>query len=127
MADLLEQGAQFLNGQRHAHMSRPVTYQRGAASVELNATIGQTTFEQTDDYGGIQRIEARDFLVQTADLVLDGEVTLPMVGDRIRETAGDSVFIYEVMAFGSEPCFRYADSYRLSLRIHTKHIATEAA
>ena len=49
MADLLEQGASFLDTQRHAHMTRPVVYQRGAAQVEVSATIGRTEFEQADE------------------------------------------------------------------------------
>ncbi len=127
MADLLEQGAQFLDDQRHAHMTRTVVYHRGSSSVEVSATIGQTTFEQADESGGIQRLESRDYLIRTADLVLDSQTVVPEPGDRIHETAGESVFIYEVMAPGSEPPFRYSDPYRKALRIHTKHVATEAA
>lgn len=127
MGDLLEQGAQFLDDQRHAHMAHPVVYHRGASSVELSATIGQTTFEQDYEFAGIQRIQSRDFLVRTGDLVLDSAEVLPVAGDQIRETQGEQVFVYEVMAPGSEPPFRYSDPYRKALRIHTKHIATEDA
>lgn len=127
MADLLEQGAQFLDDQRHAHMTRTVVYMRGAASVEVAATIGQTIFEQEYEFGGIQRIQSRDFLIRTADLVVDSEQVLPAAGDVIRETVGERVFVYEVMAPGSEPPFRYSDPYRKALRIHTKHVATEDA
>ncbi len=131
MADVLEQGAQFLDDQRHAHMTRAVVYLREPASVEVAATIGQTTFEQADEVGGIQRLESRDFLIRTVDLVLDSEVVLPKAGDRIHETVGEKVFVYEVMTpgatSGGEPPFRYSDPYRKTLRIHTKHIATEDA
>jgi hypothetical protein len=125
VADLLEQGASFLDTQRHAHITRPVVYQRGAAQVELNATIGRTEFEQADEAGLIHRIESRDFLVRTADLDLGEGPTLPKAGDRVRETAGSSVFVYEVNAPGGQPPWRYSDPYRKALRIHTKHIATE--
>jgi hypothetical protein len=127
MTDLLEQGAQFLDDQRHVHMTRTVVYHRGSSSVEVSATIGQTTFEQADEFGGIQRLESRDYLIRTADLVLDSETVLPEPGDRIHETSGENVFVYEVMAPGSEPPFRYSDPYRKALRIHTKHVATETA
>lgn len=123
--DLLERGNSFLDEQRHKHMTRTVTYQRGASSVELQATLGETTFEQADEYGIVQKIESRDFLLRTADLVLDSEQTLPKSGDRIRDTQGTQVFVYEVSAPGNEPPFRYSDPYRTALRIHTKHIATE--
>lgn len=61
------------------------------------------------------------------DLVLGGATALPKAGDRVRETDGGKVFVYEVMAPGNEPAWRYSDPYRRALRIHTKHVATEAA
>ena len=127
MADVLEQGAQFLDDQRHAHMTRTVVYMRGASFVEVAATVGETIFEQDYEFGGIQRIQSRDFLVRTADLVIDSAEVLPVAGDQIRGVQGEKVFVYEVMAPGSEPPFRYSDPYRKALRIHTKHIATEDA
>jgi len=125
MPDLLEQGAAWLEDLRTRHLSRTVTYLRGGDSVDLAATIGRTEFEQVDEHGVIHRTESRDFLVLTADLVLAGVPTLPRAGDRIRETAGDQIFIYEVMAPGGEPPFRYSDPYRKTLRIHTKHVDME--
>ena len=125
MADLLEQGMTFLDEKRHQHMTRTVVYERGASSVEVQATLGETTFEQADDFGIVQKVESRDFLIRTGDLVLDGQPALPKSGDRIRDTQGTQVFVYEVSAPGNEPPFRYSDPYRKALRIHTKHIATE--
>jgi hypothetical protein len=58
--------------------------------------------------------------------VLDSNTVLPKAGDQIHESVGASVFVYEVMAPGAEPPFRYSDPYRKALRIHTKHVATEA-
>jgi len=130
MPDLLEHGGAFLDGQRHAHMSRPVVYHRGDASVELGATIGRTEFEQADESGLIHRVESRDFIVRAADLDLGDGPVLPRAGDRIHETMGPSVFAYEVTApgvAGGQPPWRYSDPYRKALRIHTKHIATEPA
>lgn len=123
--DLLEHGAAWLEDQRTRHLSRTVTYLRGTDSVDLPATIGRTEFEQADEYGVVHRTESRDFLVLAADLVLAGKATLPQAGDRIRETAGDQIFIYEVMAPGGEPPWRYSDPYRRTLRIHTKFIGME--
>lgn len=126
MTDMLEQGAAWLEGQRHKHMTRTLVYERGADSVELSARIGRTEFEQADDYGAVHKIESRDFLVRTVDLVLASAQTLPKAGDRIRETDGAQTFVYEVMAPGTEPPFRYSDPYRKTLRIHTKHVDTES-
>jgi len=132
MSGLLEKGSNWLEVQRHEHLTRTVVYQRGSESVELAATVGRTLFEQADEFGVVHRTESRDFLVRAADLVLEGIPALPKAGDRIRETAGDQTFVYEVMAFGSptggrpEPPFRYSDPYRRTLRIHTKHVGTES-
>jgi hypothetical protein len=123
--DLLEKGSAWLDDQRHKHLTRTVLYQRGGDEVELAATIGRTVFEQADEFGVIHRTEARDFLVRAADLMLAGVQTLPEAGDRIRETTGGQTFVYEVMAPGDEPPFRYSDPYRRTLRIHTKHAETQ--
>ena len=127
MADVLERGAQWLCGQRHAHMTRAVVYTRGGDSIELAATPGRTEFEQVDGFGVIHKLESRDFLVRAVDLVLASVQTLPVAGDRISEADGDRTYIYEVMAPGDEPPWRYSDRYRQTLRIHTKHVDTEAS
>ena len=127
MADLLEQGSAWLDQQRVQHMSRSVTYCRGESSVELQATIGKWTFEIDDGMGVLEKIESRDFLILTAELVLAGEATLPQRGDRIKETSGDKVYVYEVLAPGKEDCWRYSDPYRNTLRIHSKHVDMEDA
>ena len=125
MPDLLEQGLAWLEDQRHRHMTRTVTYRRGGEEVSLAATIGRTEFEQVDEYGAIHKTQSRDFLVRTADLVLDGVRTLPLAGDQIREADGNPTFVYEGMAPGDQPPRRHSDPYRQALRIHTKHVATE--
>ena len=125
MADLLEWGSAWLDGQRKTHLSRPVTYQRGAESVEVQATVGRTVFELADAYGVVERTESRDFLVLAADLVLGGAVTLPERGDRIREAQDGKTYVYEVMAPGKEPHYRFSDVYRRTLRIHTRQVAVE--
>ncbi len=125
MVDLLEQGSNWLQAQRHLHASRTVTYQRGAETVDLQATIGKTVFEIDNGYGISEKTESRDFLIRTADLMLTGQQVLPQRGDRIRETQGATTFVYEVMAPGKEPHYRYSDPYRQTLRIHTKHIDTQ--
>ena len=127
MADLLQQASDWLEEKRTQHASRAISYVRGAQSVDLPATIGKTTFEVDDGYGVLVRHESRDFLVLAADLVLDGAPVLPQRGDRVRETQGQQVFVYEVTAPGKEPCWRYSDPYRKTLRIHSKQVDVEAA
>ena len=128
MADWLDRGSAWLQDQRVKFLSHMVVYQRGPDSVELSATVGRTTFERMDEYGGVHQAESRDFLIRAADLRLGGISVLPKPGDLIRESAGAQTFIYEVLPQdqrGERPPWRYSDPYRRALRIHTKLIATE--
>jgi hypothetical protein len=126
VANLFETGATWLAGQLKAHASVDITYVRGIDQVSVKATIGKTEFEIDDGSGVVIRIQSRDFLIHSADLVLGGSETLPVAGDQIQETQGANTFVYEVMAPGNEPHYRYSDPFRKLLRIHTKHVATES-
>jgi len=125
VANLLEAGAEWLANQLKTHASSDVVYVRGGDQVPVKATIGKTEFEIDDGSGVVVRIQSRDFLIHTADLVLGGTETLPVAGDLIREVQGTNTFVYEVMAPGNEPHYRYSDPFRKLLRIHSKHVATE--
>jgi hypothetical protein len=125
VADLLEWASAWLDGMRAKHMARPVTYCRGEESVEVQAAIGRTVFEIADAYGVVEQSESRDFLIPAADLVLGDAVTVPERGDRVRETQDGKTLVYEVMAPGKEPHYRFSDVYRRTLRIHTRQVAVE--
>lgn len=125
MANLFESGAAWLAGQLKTHAAVDVIYVRGIESVPVKATIGKTEFEVDDGSGVILRIQSRDYLIHAADLQLGGSASLPLAGDRIRETQGSQTFVYEVTAPGNEPHYRFSDPFRTLLRIHTKHVATE--
>jgi hypothetical protein len=125
MTDLLDKGSAWLEGQRKKHATREVTYRRGANAVVVKATIGRTLFEQDDGAGVIIRTQVRDYLIDSADLVLGGQPTLPEKGDRIDETDAGQKYVHEVLPLGNEPHWRYSDPYRRTLRIHTKLVATE--
>jgi len=125
MTDLLQQSSDWLEAQRARYAASPVGYVRGEQVVEIVATVGKTTFEIDDGHGVLVRHESRDFLILAADLSIDGAAILPQRGDRIRQTQGQRVFVYEVMAPGREPCWRWSDPFRKTLRIHTTQIDTE--
>ena len=112
MPDLLAQGAAWLESQRTKHLTTTVTYVRGDVQITVPATIGRTKYEADD--GQVVRIEFtdRDYLILTADLVLGGQVSEPQRGDLIREGPRE----FEVLDW------RYSDSYRMTLRINTKHV-----
>lgn len=125
MANLLNTSLNWLEEQRHEHLTREVTYERGAESVTLLATIGKSDFEQLDEFGVVHRAQARDFLVRVQDLVISGVTTLPEAGDRIREADGGVSYVHEVMSPAGQPPWKYSDAFRRTLRIHTKLVSTE--
>ena len=127
MADLLEQGLAWLDGMRVKHASRTVAYSRGAESVEVSATLGETTYEVADEFGTTVQAKATDFLVSAAELVLAGEKVLPEPGDQVRVTVGDEVHVFEVMDLGGAGHWRPSDPHGHTLRIHAKLVGTEAA
>ncbi len=126
MPDLLQSGSDWLAERLKQHASRPIVYRRRADEVTVPATIGRTLLKLDDGYGGV-RMEwtDRDFLIHAADLVLAGNAVLPERGDVIRETQGSQTFLYEVMAPGNEPPWRWSDVFRKVLRIHTKQVGVE--
>jgi hypothetical protein len=126
--DLLASGLSWLTGQMQAHASQPVVYQRGTSQVGLCATFGRTLLKLDDGFGGV-RMEwtDRDFLIPAGELKFGSTPTLPQRGDRIRETKNGATYIFEVMAPGKEPPWRWSDPFRRMLRIHAKQVATEAS
>lgn len=124
MGDLLQQGVDWLDGQRVAHLSRTVTYQRGGESVEIAATLGATSLEVSDEAGATVRTRQTDFIVSAAALVLGGVTVTPQVGDRILlpSGGGEKVLVFEVLALPGGEHFRPADPAGTALRIHAKQI-----
>lgn len=122
MANILKTGSDWLGSQLKSKVGTDVTYVRGSHSVPVTATVGSTEFEQVDESGIVERIEARDYLIDTADLVLNSVTVLPARGDHVEETQGGTTYTYEVMTLDGRPAWRYSDRFRTKLRIHTKQI-----
>lgn len=126
MADLLQQGVDWLDQQREAHLSRPVTYQRGGESVQIAATLGSTSVEVADDAGATVQSPQTDFIISADALVLGGVVVTPQVGDRISvPSSGDKTLVYEVLALPDGRHFRRCDGSGRMLRIHAKQVDEE--
>ena len=124
---MLEQVASWLDDMRTKHMSRTVTYSRGAESVELSATLGSTIYEVMDESGATVQARATDVLISGDALVFGGQVTMPEPGDRIRVTRGEQVLVFEVMDLGGTGHYRPCDPHGRVLRVHAKHMDTEEA
>jgi hypothetical protein len=122
---LLQSGQEWLANQLKVHASSEVTYQRGLNQVQVQAVIGRTLLKLEDGYGGVHmEWTDRDFLIAPTELILAGLPILPERGDIIRETENGTTYLYEVMAPGNEPPWRWSDPHRQLFRIHTKQIGT---
>jgi hypothetical protein len=127
MADMLQTGIAWLGGALKANASQPVTYSRGAQSVDLMSSYGAKLLKIDDGMGGI-RIEwtDQDFKFLGADFhFVYGDTIEPQRGDLVKATIDGQVETFEVLPFGTEPCWRWCDPYHVNIRVHTKHIDTE--
>jgi len=122
MGDMLADAAEWLGDVLHTHASRSIAYVRGAESLDLKATIGQTEFGIADGMV-VTYYQSRDFLILAADLILSGLQAEPARGDQIQERQADgSVLVYEVMAPSGQQPWRYSDPHRIVMRVHTKQV-----
>ena len=122
MTDVLEKANEWLAGMNRAFRARTVTYVRGETSAEITATVGKTVFRVDKGYGLFEHVESRDYLIAVEDFSAFAE---PERGDQVKDVLNGKTEIFEVMAPGDEPHFRWSDPYRKALRIHTKHVGTQ--
>jgi hypothetical protein len=122
VVDLLEQSSAWLDGQRKQFLSRSVTYNRGSVSVVVLAAVGKTNFEIDTTSGVTETFESRDYIILAADLAINGTLLTPQRGDTITDVQGGQTLVYEVTGPGREPCWRWSNPYRTSMRIHTKQV-----
>jgi hypothetical protein len=108
--------AVWLDQQRREHLSRTVRLDGAdGLSIVLLAGIGRSAYETTNEYGAIERWESRDYIVSREDLP-----RLPMPGDVITETLSTGTTgTYAVSAPRGMPVWTPADSYGISISIHT--------
>ena len=126
MANLLQQGDEFLAGVAHEALAIEVTYARGDESVAVQAVLGRTDFASDDGTGAVVTFQSRDYLIVAADLMLAGAVVSPQPGDQIVESDGlaDVQHTYEVLPMGNVPCWAWSDPYRRRRRVRTKEVAS---
>lgn len=121
MADLLRTGSDFLQDMQKTHVSQLVTYERGAYSVDVYATVATKPRETLDAAGQVVIADQTDFLIHTADLILNSVAVLPARGDTITDQNGDEWQVLPAVA--GEDHWRYSDAYKRRLRIHAKRVA----
>lgn len=126
--NLLKQGLAFLTQQMTEYASEPITYRRGASSVDVQAVVGRKLLRVEDADGGI-RVELTDLdvCIPMDAFSFNGVDRIePARGDLIELTLPYDVQTFEVLPVGNEPAWRWADPIgQTMVRIHAKHIDTE--
>jgi len=124
--NMLEAGISWLGSKLHAHASRLVSYTRGAGSVSVTAVQGKTEMNADDGNGPlILETTHRDFLIKAADLVIASVAIEPARGDKIRESVGAKVYVYEVRPLAGDQPWRWSDGFYGMYRIHTVLVGVE--
>lgn len=100
-----------------------VTYTRGANSVTLSASLGNSRIEIMESSGAVTVVDSRDFLIAVEDLVLNSVAVTPRTGDTITETCGGITYVYRVLDLPTDQCYRFSDVGRTQFRIHTKLVS----
>lgn len=111
--------ADWLARQRDAHAGMPAVYRRGDAWCTLRAAPGRTRYETATTDGATIEVARDDWLLQAADLVLDGVLAEPRRGDRLEVLWPDGTErTYEVLPVAEgQQCFSL-DPHRVTYRIH---------
>lgn len=121
MADMLRNALATLGQRMKAFNSSAVTYRRGASSiVGVLASYGTRRVDTFDSDNVMVTVTFHDFVIDAADLEVDGERFEPERGDRIESIVDGVLQAFEVSSQGTtEGIWRYTDSTNLRVRIHT--------
>ena len=95
-----------------------VVYTRGAVSLVVTAVRGETQWETSDAYDGIQVGDrSTDWIIEVSALVSSGTQWTPTRGDEITVDG----ITFRPMPFGADKqVWQYHDRQRMAFRVHTK-------
>ena len=95
-----------------------VVYRRGANTVTIQAVHPQKSDDIVDESGVVVTVRSRDFILFSADLVLNGLVEKPKRGDTIEWDGG----VYEVLPVDGSTLWEWWDSHHKQIIIHTQEV-----
>jgi hypothetical protein len=124
--NILEDGAQWLADQMEAYVSSSVVYVRGSQQCQLDASLGRTQFEVTDQVGMLQNVDSHDFILRSAEMLFDGEQFIPKAFDSIHIVRGGVTHQYTVVQYGNSldspgQIYRWCDPFGKQIRVHTRY------
>jgi hypothetical protein len=121
---MIGRGLDWLESKRRTHLARSARMRRGTLEIEITATPSRTSVT-LDGPRGIERAESDDFFLAPDELA---ELLPLKEGDQILMPAAngdDTTRVFELCNFAGESCWRYTDSERRSIRVHTKMVGVE--
>jgi hypothetical protein len=124
MLNLGEKNRNWLAKKMKSSHGRTVTYQRGESSISVVARFARIDTTIDESSGLEVRTCDQAWLIDAADLEIDGVATKPTRGDRIIIGDASDGKVYEVAAVPGLDCWRWSDSYQKTYHIHTKSIGT---
>lgn len=116
MANLLEQGSEWLNEKMRNHASSTVIYKRGSQDLEILAEFGKTKFSVSDANGVLSDIFSSDFMFDVSEFLLGGQRIIPERFDEI--IVGTKT--YEVYPFERDQAYIYCDPFEHRIRVHAR-------
>lgn len=124
MPNRFETAASRLYERQVGRCGSTVTIKRGnLTTTGVPAVLGAQLLKVTNDDGSPQTVMTdKDFLIERTAYQINSVVVEPLRGDKIVETIGDVEWEFEVLPYGDEKEFRYADEYRKVLRVHAKRV-----
>ena len=122
MSSLLRRAVAFVNTVRDIHLADTGTYARGNHSAPLQGTPGKTSQETVGQNGALVEVSSLHWFFTAAELVLNGQRTVPQRGDRWTVTVGGQQQVWEVyQPDGLSQCYS-ADATGQQLRVPMKQV-----
>lgn len=114
--DMLREGVESLAETMSEAASTPVVYRFASGeSATINATLGESSREQSVEDGLVNVARRMDVIVSVKDF-------RARFGASTKPREGDTVIIHgvewQIRPFGGEPGVRYTDPHRTRHRIH---------
>ena len=124
MPNLLEKSRDWLNQKMKSTTvgGRSIHYQRGESIAPMSARFCRIDTTIDESSGVDVRAADQDWLIDAADLVIDGSPTSPLPGDRIIDGDLGDGKVYEVAKISGMDAWRWSDPYQKTYHIHTKYL-----
>lgn len=113
--DLFSIGGAFLRDKLKSHASVQIQYQRGDDSITPFATRGNSSWDASVSDNSAIKVNTADFVMAVNQF---DDFGLPEEGDLII----DNGFVYELLDIDAGQFFRYCDTPRTLIRVHTKQV-----